>query len=195
MEDERAEAVLRFWFGEPGTDPPSEMWFRKDGATDRHIRDAFGEDLACARSGELDHWARTPRGALALVILLDQMSRNVHRDSPEAFAADGRAQKVTLDAVEQGLDRQLEPLGRAFLYMPLMHSESRALHARSEELFGRLAEEAPPELEKTARSFLKFARSHRAVVERFGRYPHRNRVLGRTTTPEEEAHLKDDPGW
>ena len=189
------EEVLRFWFGEPGGEPPSEMWFTRSEETDREIRERFGELLERARRGELDDWAETPRGALALVILLDQMSRNVHRDSPEAFAADDRAQRVTLEAVSRGFDRELGIQERAFLYMPMMHSEDPAHHERSIDLFTQLVEDAPDDMKERCRTFLKYAHAHKDVVDRFGRYPHRNRVLGRESTPEEIEHLRDNPGW
>jgi len=189
------EDVLRFWFGEPGGEPPSKMWFTRSEETDREIRERFGELLERARRGELDDWAQTPRGALALVILLDQMSRNVHRDSPEAFAADDRAQRATLEAVDRGFDRELGVQERAFLYMPMMHSEDTAHHERSIELFAQLAEDAPDDMKERCRTFLKYAHAHKDVVDRFGRYPHRNRVLGRESTPEEIEHLRDHPGW
>ncbi len=181
-----AAEVLEFWFGpargiEPGA--TREQWFRKDAALDAEIARRFGGLIDVAVEGGLDRWARTPAGTLALVLLLDQFTRNVHRGAAEAFAGDERALAVAEAALAGGLDRRLGAHGRWFLYMPFEHSESLAVQKRSIELFCRLRDEtglAEP---------LAWAWKHYDVIARFGRYPHRNALLGRTSTEAERAFL------
>lgn len=178
-------SILEFWFGPtPGAERPE--WFRKDDAFDARVRERFGEAVAAAIDGDFEDWAATPRGALALVILLDQFTRNVHRDTPRAFAGDARALAVAQHAIARGFDRRLSPVERWFLYMPFQHAESREVQRRSLALFEALAQDGLP-------GPLDWARKHAAVIERFGRYPHRNAVLGRASTPEEIAFLQQ-PG-
>lgn len=185
------EQVLRFWLGEPGAPPlaNTSKWFTKDSAFDQEIRDRFGAELEAARRGEREHWRTSPRGALAYVILLDQFSRNIWRDQPEAFAADEQALAASLEAQERGLDRQLTPIERAFLYMPMMHAEDRALQARSVAAFQDLATDAPEDVRGYLQSSAQYAVRHREIIDRFGRFPHRNGVLERTTTIEESDFL------
>jgi uncharacterized protein (DUF924 family) len=179
--------VLSFWLGDGST--PREEWFRKSEAFDETIRSRFGPAIARAAGGDLDAWKASPRGRLALVILLDQFSRNAMRDTPRAFAQDPLALALALEAIDAGEDASLLPLERAFLYMPLVHAEDRAAQARAVALFEKLAADAPPSLTEYLRSSLGYARAHRDIVERFGRFPHRNAVLGRATTPEEAEFL------
>src|SRR5690606_17045287 len=148
-----------------------------------------GAVLEDAGAGRLDGWARSPRGRLALIIVLDQLSRNIHRDSAAAFASDARAQALCMEGLERGDDRELAPLERWFFYMPLEHAESLELQERSVREFERLAAEAPAELQSALEAALDYARRHRDVIARFGRFPHRNTVLGRDSTPEEQAYL------
>ena len=190
--------VLEFWLGpvrEDGTVEPEVMkrWWAKDPQFDQSIRDRFGSTLQDAMQGRLDAWTQTPRGTVALVIVLDQFSRNIHRDDPRAFAADDAAQATTLAALERGGDQGLTPFERVFLYMPLMHAEDLELQQECVRLFEGLAEEAPPRLAEALQSNAQFARAHRDIVERFGRFPHRNAILGRPSTPEEIEFLKQ-PG-
>ena len=188
--DPLAAAVLEFWFGaedsaSPGT--PRDVWFRKDAAFDAEIRQRFGTAIAVAVAGGHGEWCATAEGALARVLVLDQFTRNVYRDTPAAFAGDARALATAQDAVERGLDRSLKPFGRWFLYMPFEHAEDSAAQQRSLALFGALAEDsglAAP---------LEWAQKHADVIAQFGRYPHRNAILGRTSTPEEVAFLSQ-PG-
>jgi uncharacterized protein (DUF924 family) len=167
--------ILEYWFEtlEP------KNWWRKDDTIDRYIRDRFGATLLAARQCELFEWRETPHGRLAEIIVLDQFSRHIHRDAPGAFAADALALALAQEAVRQGADEALEGAERAFLYMPYMHSESRLIHQSSVRLFDQ------PGLEDN----LKFARAHKTIVDMFGRYPHRNRILGRETTAEEAVFL------
>jgi uncharacterized protein (DUF924 family) len=180
------EEVLDFWFGPP---PHSsrEAWFRKDLAFDAVIRDRFGDAVAAALAGGFVDWSATPHGALARVLLLDQFPRNIYRDTPQAFAGDTLALAAAEDSVARGFDRHLDFFERWFLYLPFEHSEDWGMQKRSLELFGQLAAETGNG------GPLEWAEKHAAVVRRFGRYPHRNAILGRESTPEELAFLAE-PG-
>jgi uncharacterized protein (DUF924 family) len=173
------ETVLGFWFDEVA---PAQWWKRSD-AFDDLVRTRFGAAHAAAARCELYAWRAGPEGRLAEIILLDQFSRNLHRDRPEAFANDPLALALAQTAVAAGADQALAPDRRAFLYMPYMHSESAAIHAVAVALF------SAPGLEDNLRSELR----HKAIIDRFGRYPHRNALLGRVSTPEEIAFL-EEPG-
>lgn len=191
-----SEEVLAFWFGPPGSPPlaGATKWWSKDEAFDREVRERFEGTIAAAAAGELDGWKATPRGRLALVIVLDQLSRNAFRGTPRSFAEDGRARDLTLEALDTGEDRQLEPIERSFLYMPLMHAENADLQRKCIAAFERLCDTTPqPDLQKYTANNLDFARKHAEIIERFGRFPHRNEILGRTSTPEELEFLKQ-PG-
>ena len=178
-----AEDVLAFWFEESGP----EQWFEQDDAFDETIRSRFGAACHAARDGKLEPWVETPRGCLALIVLIDQFSRNVHRASPLAWSADVHALALTKLALDKGFDQQLGHNERKFLYMPLMHSEMLTDQELSVELFSRLAGEGAEDGETT----VAFAERHREIIERFGRFPHRNETLGRESTPEEIAFLKE----
>ncbi|KGI77082.1 DUF924 family protein [Oleiagrimonas soli] len=169
------DTVLRFWFD----DIEPKQWWVKDADFDQTIRARFGDLLEQAAAGELSDWRDTPRGRLAEVIVLDQFSRNIHRDTRLSFARDPIALVLAQEAIRADAHEALTPIERNFLYMPFMHSESRAIHARAEALFRDNG------LEDNYRFELK----HRDIIERFGRYPHRNAILGRTSTPEEIAFL------
>jgi uncharacterized protein (DUF924 family) len=174
------EDVLAFWFaGEPNQHQP--VWFERDDSYDQACA-RLGDALAAARRGALDHWAETPPGALALILLLDQLSRNLHRGSPAAFAADVQARAQARRAVTRGFDQAVGPVQRIFFYLPFEHSEDLADQDESVRLFTRLHAELGDET-------LDHARQHRAVIRRFGRFPHRNAPLGRPSTPEELAYL------
>lgn len=179
MAPESPQTVLSFWFE---TLTPRQ-WFAKDAALDRRIAEAFGATLVAASCGELWAWRSSPRGRLAEILVLDQFSRNIHRDAPEAFAQDSQALVLAQEAVARGEDLALETPERAFLYMPYMHSESLAIHDQAVRLFDQ------PGLEEN----LRFEQRHREIIARFGRYPHRNAILGRESTPQELAFLKE-PG-
>lgn len=192
--DERIDEILEFWFGdapeEEGRPSGTELWFGRSARVDRTIEKRFGRLLQKGKAGDLDGWAASPRGRLALIILLDQFSRNIHRETPEAYAADEKALALCLDGLDDEVDRKLGFLERLFFYMPAMHSESTDDQLTSVEIFGELAAEAPPEVKPTCQSFLKHAERHRDIVERFERFPHRNSILGRQSTPEESAFLQ-----
>ncbi len=182
------EAVLDFWFGTPPTTTPRAEWFRKDPAFDTLVRERFGATLEAALAGGLAGWDGTPQGALARLVVLDQFTRNAFRDTPRAFAGDALALAAAEALVARGDDRRLAPLQRWFAYLPFEHAESLGAQQRSVALFDALAAEHPALSE--ARDW---AVKHLVVVERFGRFPHRNAVLGRPSTPEEAAFLQQ-PG-
>lgn len=171
--------LLHFWF----TEIDHALWFKKDADFDRLLAERFGALHTKAIAGELSGWRDTPHGRLAEIIVLDQFSRNLFRDSPRAFAQDGMALVLAQEAVRNGADAVLTPQERAFLYMPYMHSESASVHETAVELFTQLG--IPNNLD--------FELRHKAIIDRFGRYPHRNAVLGRASTPEEIAFLQQ-PG-
>jgi uncharacterized protein (DUF924 family) len=169
-----AAEVVSFWLAQT-----EKIWFSADPAFDAEVLSRFAELVEQAKSGAFDHWAEGAEGALALVILLDQMTRNIYRDSPEMFAADGKALAVAKGAIERGFDETLSTLKRRWLYMPFMHSEDLADQERGIELF------AQSDISES----LAFAVEHADIIRRFGRFPHRNAILGRQTTPEEAAFL------
>jgi uncharacterized protein (DUF924 family) len=187
------EAILHFWFGNP-QDPAGEYdhqrrcWFQKDPDFDREIRQRFSAIFAAAAAGQLHPWQAQPQRCLALVLLLDQFSRNLFRGEPRSFATDPQALAVTEYALAHRYDQQLRPVERLFLYLPLEHSENLDHQLRSVVLFEALARSAP-ELNST----LDYAYRHRDVIAQFGRFPHRNDILGRESTPAEIEFLKQ-PG-
>lgn len=184
--------ILAFWFGEPIQTPSyaerRSLWFGKDPDLDQEIGDRFLDTYRQAAAGELDHWQQNPLDCLALVIVLDQFSRNLFRQQAQSFATDSKALSIAQGAIAQGFDQQLHPVHRIFLYLPLEHSEDRAIQQESVTLFQRLAE-AYPELNDT----YDYALRHQRVIEQFGRFPHRNVALGRESTPDEQEFLKQ-PG-
>ncbi|MEO7709504.1 MAG: DUF924 family protein [Caldimonas sp.] len=183
-----AEAVLDFWFGAPtssGYGRKRPEWFRKDPAFDASIRDRFGPLIERALRGELEDWSGTPRGALAQVIVLDQFTRNVFRDTPRAFAGDARALQAARAMAGSRQDGALPPLERAFAYLPFEHAEGLEMQQESVRLYTRLAA-----LDPGHASGLDYAERHRVIIDRFGRFPHRNAILGRRSTPEEIEFLK-----
>jgi uncharacterized protein (DUF924 family) len=195
----QAEQVLDFWFGACGADgsldpAKQKMWFGDGRQYDAEIRKTFGALHARASRGELDReWAATPRGRMALIIVLDQFSRHVHRDTQLAFAQDPAAQKLALDGVNGDVDRQLIPAQRAFFYIPFEHAEDIELQRLGVRCFDGLARTATPAVRKDYESYHDYSQRHRDIIERFGRFPHRNAILGRPSTPEETKFLKQ-PG-
>lgn len=192
------EDILDFWLGTlrpDGTVEPeiSARWWRKDPAFDDEIRTRFGEFVDRAGTGALDDWAKSARGRVALVVLLDQFPRNLHRGSGRAFEHDPRARAHAVEALDSGQDREVPPMLAYFLYMPLMHSESLEDQDRCVRAFDEAAARAPDGPRKALEGGTHFARKHRDIVARFGRFPHRNAALGRESTPEEVDFLKQ-PG-
>jgi uncharacterized protein (DUF924 family) len=193
-----ARGVLDFWFGELDDDglagvAKRQRWWRKDPAFDAEIRERYRGLWERAARGELDGWSRSAHGALALVVVLDQLPRNMFRDRPEMFATDARARAIVLQGVESGLDRELVSDRAVFFYMPLMHSESRVDQHLGMRLYAELVERSPAGAREALSGNLDFMRRHFAIVDRFGRFPHRNAVLGRESSPEEIAFL-EQPG-
>lgn len=173
------QPILEFWFEE--LRPAS--WWAKSAKLDEDIRRRFGDLHRQAARGELWHWRGSAEGRLAEIIILDQFSRNLYRDRPEAFAQDGMALVLAQEAISLGLDEELPVVQRAFLYMPFMHSESLMIHDRAVRLFD------VPGMD----SSLDYEHRHRDIILRFGRYPHRNAILGRASTEEEQQFLRQ-PG-
>lgn len=190
------EEVLDFWFGACGADGALEparkkMWFGDGRKHDAAIRERFGALHERACRGELDkEWAVTPRGRIALIVVLDQFSRHIHRDTAAAFARDPAAQKLAVAGIDQGVDHRLVPAQRAFFYLPLEHAEDIELQRLCVRCFDGLARTVAPAWRKDYESFLDYARRHLEVIERLGRFPHRNKVLGRQSTLAELRFLK-----
>lgn len=165
------------------------FWFERDTRVDREVAARFAETLAAAASGSLDGWLAEPRAALALVIVLDQFPRNIHRGTPQAFAHDDAALASARRVIAAGHFERLHPVEQAFLSLPFQHAENAACQRESVALAERLVDHAPGEWRSTVQPFLHYARLHLEIIERFGRFPHRNGVLGRRSTPEESAYM------
>ena len=175
------EEILSFWFGAPDDadyGKPQAKWFEKNDNFDAEIKQRFEQVMIDAAAGKLDDMAESPEGAVALLIMLDQFPRNVYRGSAEAFASDEHARTVATRVLERGFDQQVAPVMRSFMYLPFEHSEDLADQERSLELFTKLGG-----------SGIEWAEKHHVIIERFGRFPHRNEVLGRASTPEETELL------
>ncbi|SDG91764.1 MULTISPECIES: DUF924 family protein [unclassified Duganella] len=185
----QAQAILDFWFG---GELPRKEWFQKSEAFDQDIAQRFGAQIELALEGGLHAWdAEGPQAALARILVLDQFCRNVYRDTPLAFAGDHQALSAALDMLDAGEDQKLAPFQRAFVYLPLEHAEDLAMQQQAVTLFTRLAE-AQPDNQGLA-GMLDYAKRHRDVIERFGRFPHRNAILQRASTAAELEFLKQ-PG-
>ena len=182
MSEPRAEAILDFWFRGEGAGPilePGDLWWKKSDAIDQLIRERFEADLERAKAGAFASWEEDSRFCLALVILLDQLGRNMYRGTAASFAQDEQALAISRSAIQRGFDKQLDRSERLFLYMPHMHSEDRDVQRRSVELFDELG------------SNQSYAARHAEIIARFGRFPHRNEILGRKTTDEEAEFLQE----
>ncbi|WP_050477962.1 DUF924 family protein [Herbaspirillum rhizosphaerae] len=201
---ENIDAILAFWFGADGSGTDTDVatiaarqsasWWGKDAAVDRDIQSRFEADLLAAADNQRDDWADTPQGMLALILLLDQFSRNMYRDTAKAFAFDALAQQCCHLGLAQGFDQQLSLLQRVFFYLPLEHSEDLDDQEYAVQLFRALAKQGAkddPAGKASFDNYLKYADRHHAIIERFGRFPHRNAILGRPSTAEETAFLKE----
>lgn len=191
-------SILEFWLGEDFASgwPASDMgkqWFGGTPELDQQIADRFGTLVEQALAGGLVEWEAQPLDRLALVILLDQFPRNIHRGQAKAFAGDARAQRLVADALAQGTDTGLPWVGRMFLYMPLMHAEDLPLQEEGVRRFRALADEVPEALRATLTSSLRFAEQHRDIIARLGRFPYRNKALDRTSSALEYEFLKNGP--
>jgi len=192
---DRIEKILEFWFG---TFPNAwsvdasryDMWFENGPAYDAEIFSCYGSDYFRAVEGEIDHWGHSPRGRLALIILLDQFSRHIHRGSAEAFAQDKRSQQLCIEGIAAGDDLNLHPVERSFFYLPLEHAEDIDLQNLSLKAFKQLLEDVPPAYRTPFEASLEWAEQHHYVIEQFGRFPELNEIHGRGSTDEEIAFLK-----
>lgn len=192
---DRVHALLNFWFGDLGTaDLPSSdrtnLWFGESEKLKSLITESFGEDYKLVVEGKNVEWAQTPRGRLALIILLDQFSRYLHRNSSDAFAFDSKAQQLCIDGLREKMDHSLTLIERVFFYMPLVHSESVTTQEQSIRLFQNLVSLSMTETTQVYQLFLAYAYAHFRVIKEFGRFPQRNEVLGRKSTEAEIAFLK-----
>jgi len=195
--DDAIDSIHAFWFGELDdaglcAADRNALWFRTSDATDAALRERFGALLERARAGELDHWQESDRGLVALVVLLDQFSRNIHRGTADAFSGDARALALACATVDSGRHLRLPAIHRVFLYMPLEHSEELSHQRRCVALFEALADECPRE---EVANFCRYAIAHLDVIERFGRFPHRNTLLGRSSSEEELDYLEKHGGF
>ncbi len=193
-----ADAIIDFWFGSNPDDSvvakeKSALWWSKNTQIDNEIRQRFESWVAKAAGGELWQWQTTPRGRLALILLTDQFPRNIYRDSAGAFAHDSQALAWCLNGIAQGLDLKLRPIERVFFYLPLEHSESLQHQEQAVKYFGELFLMVSSESKPAFEEYLNFAVRHRDVIARFGRFPHRNKILGRESTADERAFLAE-PG-
>jgi len=197
LEDKKDE-LLQFWFGDDPDDAAvaaakAELWWGHRQETDELLQARFGAAASAAAADVLDHWAGSPRGRLALILLLDQLPRAIHRGTPEAFAQDAKARQVAERGLESAADRLLRPMERLFFYLPFEHSEDVDDQDRSVELFRALVASVPEGHRETFGDFVEYAVRHRDIIARFGRFPHRNVILGRQSTAEETAFL-EEPG-
>ena len=193
------ESILQFWFGDfdsfvdgypPDFESRQRLWFMGGAKNDDDIRARFASTLAAAGAGECDDWAQTPAGALALVVLLDQFPRNIHRAAAAAFACDARARAVSDEIVARDMDAQLPLAARPFCYLPQMHAEDARRQEQCVALFQKLLAATAPARRQEAQKSVDFALAHRDIVARFGRFPHRNPILGRASTAAETAYLQ-----
>jgi len=190
------EDVLTFWFGEAAKDEAELMqqvrrWFMGGFGMDAEVVERFGVAVDAAVAGELDGWAATSRGRMVLVLLLDQLTRNAYRGDGKTYAGNARAQRLCLEAFDRGFDKELSFVERLFLSMPLLHSEHAAHHERLAVLARDLQASAPPLYQKMCAMQAEQVAKYADIIRRYGRFPHRNELLGRTSTEEEKAFLVD----
>ena len=189
------EKILEFWFGtfpDAYSSDPSrvKMWFRDGSSYDQEIFVTFGSIYQRAVDGELDHWQEMPRGRLALIILLDQFSRHIHRGYAEAFAQDDKAQEICIDGIASGDDLKLHRVERSFFYLPLEHAENIERQNLCVDAFISLLDDVPEPHRQPFEMSLEYAKKHHYVIEQFGRFPELNEILGRESTPEELAFIE-----
>lgn len=190
----QAEEVLNFWFGrlnQHGLPRPTRslFWFQKDATADKIIRVYFEPHLKAAIAGELDGWADTPRGRLALIVLCDQFSRNMYRATPAAFLQDDKALQLCTSGIDLGMDQALAPIERVFFYFPLEHAESLEAQQRCVDVLTTVITSSDEPAKTRLNTFLDYAVMHRDIIARFGRFPHRNKILGRISTSEEAQYM------
>jgi uncharacterized protein (DUF924 family) len=190
------DEVLEFWFGAPSTTSDEYLqkvkrWYMGGPALDEEIRDKFAGLVERALAGELDGWTQTIRGRLALVLLLDQFTRSIYRNDAKTYAGDAKAQALAAEAFDGGLDRELSAVERNFLVMPFLHAENLALQERAVTILDDIAASAPEHMKEGVKMGQEQSRKYRDLIAKFGRFPHRNAILGRENTPEEKAFLVD----
>jgi uncharacterized protein (DUF924 family) len=193
----RIDEILEFWFKEqalsaPQIDRRMDIWFGEDPVFDESIKAEFENEIDRASKGQLDHWADEPRGRLALILLIDQFRRNIHRNTAGAFSHDKLALRLCVEGAMAKKDKGLTPIQKVFFYMPLQHAESAKVQAKSVELFAKLAESVSPTYQETFLTVAQFAELHKDIIDQFGRFPHRNKLLGRDNTPDEDEYLAGD---
>ena len=193
---DRIEKILEFWFGAfpnawTGDASKRDMWFGNGAAYDAEIFSTFGADYFRAVDGELDSWQDSPRGRLALIILLDQFSRHIHRGTADAFAQDPGSQQLCIDGIGAGDDQNLHPVERSFFYLPLQHAENIERQNLSVQAYEQLVRDVPGPCREPFEESLEWARKHHYVIERFGRFPELNEILGRESTQEEIAFIQE----
>lgn len=195
QEPAQAREILEYWFGPLKSadvyHDNVKLWWEGGEDVDNEIRNRFGKQVTAATKGELDSWKNTPRGRLALIILVDQFTRNIYRGTPQAFAYDNIAQKLTLEGISKGDDKKLFPIERVFFYLPLEHAENLDLQKLSIQKFHDILSVAPKDQFKDFKSHEDYALEHYEIIKKFGRFPYRNEVLNRKSTPEEIEFLKD----
>ncbi len=192
------QGVLDYWFGDAVdsaqvAEQQAALWWGKSEDTDREIRERFETLLQVMVNGGNRFWLQFAESRLAAIVVLDQFSRNIYRDSPTAFSSDRLALNWSLSGIESGLDKQLRPIERVFFYLPLEHAEDPHIQARSVFLFKQLLSQVDDKQKEAFANFLDYAERHAAVIEQFGRFPHRNKILGRESTAAELAYL-EQPG-
>jgi uncharacterized protein (DUF924 family) len=193
---DRIEKILEFWFGAfpnawAADESRYDMWFSNGAAYDTEIFSKFGADYLRAVDGELENWVESPRGRLALIIVLDQFSRHIHRGTAEAFMQDGKALELCIEGIGTGDDLNLHPYERVFFYLPLQHAEDIERQNLGVEAYKQLALDVPKGYRKPYEDTLMWAQKHHYVIERFGRFPELNAILGRESTAEELAFLQE----
>lgn len=192
------DEILKFWFGDLKAEDVvgsnrMQLWFQKNPQTDEEIQNRFGNEVKEAASQNREDWKSTPRGTLAWIILLDQFSRNIYRNSPQSWKNDPQVLETCLSGLQKGFDKELTPIERVFFYLPLEHSEDKGVQAFSVKQFQNLARSISEKQKKQFENFLDYAIRHKEIIDRFGRFPHRNEILNRPSTSEEIEFLKQ-PG-
>jgi uncharacterized protein (DUF924 family) len=195
MSNPEIRRVLDFWFSDGAMDQPTidsrmDRWFTADPGFDALIRQEFGPLVDQASTGALADWAEEPEGRLALILLLDQFRRNIHRGTPKAFSRDAQAVKLCVEGAAGGAYKQLTALQQAFYFMPLQHAESLKIQQRSVKIYEGMLAAVSETLKATFATFAQFAELHHDIIAAHGRFPHRNRILGRPDTPDEAAYLE-----
>lgn len=193
----RIDKIIAFWFRKttltaPQIDSRMDTWFGESADFDAEIIAEFKDDVERASEGNLDHWADEPGGRLALILLLDQFRRNIYRGTAQAFALDKAALKLCIEGAMEKKDNGLAPIQRVFFYMPLQHAESRKVQKKSVEIYNKLADAVSTTYKETFETIAQFAELHADIIEQFGRFPHRNKLLKREDTAKEQEYLSSD---